>query len=222
MEQCRWGDPRVPARVWARFVIDPTTRCWRWTGKPNREGYGRVQVAGRLWRVHRYMYSTLVRELAADEVPDHRCHTDDPACYDSWACPHRLCGNPAHLEPVTGAENSARQHSPYAAREACPAGHPYDEENTRWYRGARYCARCQADTGAERSATYRARHPHRVQAAQSRYRETHRDKLSDAAHVWHAAHRDDVARRHRAWAEANREHRREYMREWRARRRAAS
>lgn len=24
----------------------------------------------------------------------------------------------------------------------CPQGHPYDEENTRWYRGMRYCQRC--------------------------------------------------------------------------------
>jgi hypothetical protein len=30
---------------------------------------------------------------------------------------------------------------------ACPQGHPYDEQNTRWYRGRRYCKACNCKNG---------------------------------------------------------------------------
>lgn len=36
---------------------------------------------------------------------------------------------------------------PQAKKDACPKGHAYDEENTRMYRGRRYCRRCDGWTG---------------------------------------------------------------------------
>lgn len=222
MKKCRYGDERVPARVWAKLVVDPATGCWLWQGAPTREGYGRVQVAGRLWRVHRYMYSTLVRELGDEEVLDHVCHTEDELCFSSWACPHRLCGNPAHLDPVTGAENSARQHSPYVLREVCPSGHEYDEENTRWYRGMRYCGSCREEVGPEIARRYRERHPERVRDSAARYREEHPERRAATRRAHYEENRARERETHRAWAERNREHRREYMRLYRARRAEAA
>jgi hypothetical protein len=46
-------------------------------------------------------------------------------------CRNRLCCNPDHLEPVTGSENTTRQRHYERNRTHCPAGHPYDDENTR-------------------------------------------------------------------------------------------
>lgn len=40
-----------------------------------------------------------------------------------------------------------------ARRTECPAGHPYDDANTKIYRGRRYCRQCHAD----HSRAYRAR-----------------------------------------------------------------
>jgi hypothetical protein len=31
---------------------------------------------------------------------------------------------------------------PWAGRTQCPQEHPYDDENTRWYQGRRYCREC--------------------------------------------------------------------------------
>jgi hypothetical protein len=52
------------------------------------------------------------------------------------------------VEPTTYSENTLR--SPIhpgmakAARDHCPAGHLFDEKNTRWWKGARFCRACQA------------------------------------------------------------------------------
>jgi hypothetical protein len=54
--------------------------------------------------------------------------------------------NPAHLEPVTGRENTLRGINPaavHARQTHCKRGHPFDEKNTRVSsRGNRICAAC--------------------------------------------------------------------------------
>jgi hypothetical protein len=94
----RFGDPRLPARVWRKLVIEDG--CWVWTGSL-QSGYAVVS-----WRAgkprgcgsrlgHRLAFELLVGPIAHGLVVDHLCR--NPACM-----------NPAHLEPVTQKENVRR------------------------------------------------------------------------------------------------------------------
>jgi hypothetical protein len=71
------------------------TPCWVWMHGRSKSGYGQVHIDGRNWRVHRYLYETVVGLLPRDKVIDHLCRT--PAClrFD-------------HLDPVSHAENVRR------------------------------------------------------------------------------------------------------------------
>lgn len=160
------GDP--VANFWAKVRRGEPDQCWPWTGAITPDGYGRF-VAPVANLAHRYSY-----HLAYGAVPDgeldHLCHSGSAACGGGKSCPHRRCVNPAHLEPVTHAENSARISMPMRQRRAavraaqqrnkthCPRGHPYDERNT--YvdkRGCRNCRACrrEAAQAADRSAYQR-------------------------------------------------------------------
>jgi hypothetical protein len=106
----------------SRVVIEGG--CWRWTGFIDRKGYGRI--GPRL--AHRATYELLVGPIPDDLPLDHLC--SNPACV-----------NPAHLEPVTTAENNQRA---MRRRTHCGNGHPRTPENTYMHRDTRYCRRCRA------------------------------------------------------------------------------
>ena len=120
--------------VMARIRVDVESGCWVWTG-PLSQGYGRVSVAGRLWRPHRYVYEHHAGPIPDGLTLDHLCR-------------NRACCNPEHLEPVTLRENILRSDAPaagHARKTHCPQGHPYDEENTILYRRWRYCKTCRRE-----------------------------------------------------------------------------
>lgn len=82
--------------------------CWEWLGSRSRKGYGRAQVNGEHTGAHRAMYEHVSGEkLPKDVQLDHLCR-------------HVWCVNPAHLEPVSAAENRRRQ--ALARRMINPAG----------------------------------------------------------------------------------------------------
>lgn len=89
----------VPARFWSK--VDTSAGmfgCWLWQDRPDPDGYGRLIVGGKHGqqvRAHRLSWELVNGPVPAGMTLDHLCET-------------KLCVNPAHLEPVTGAENTRR------------------------------------------------------------------------------------------------------------------
>lgn len=124
-----------PRRLGERFAnkveIDQSG-CWIWTGAATK-GYGQVKRNGIQHAAHRYAYQHLVGPIPAGLVLDHLCR-------------ETRCVNPAHLEPVTNAENIRRGRVGLneSTKTHCPQGHPYDETNTySWKNGWRQCRACR-------------------------------------------------------------------------------
>lgn len=114
--------------------------CWIWTAALDRAGYGRTEDTSqrRKVAVHRFMYELLVGPIPDGLQIDHLCRV-------------RACCNPAHLEPVTSAENTRRGEP--AQRTHCPSGHLYDRANTYVYAGnGRHCRACNRAAQRRRKA----------------------------------------------------------------------
>ncbi|MGA5354024.1 HNH endonuclease signature motif containing protein [Streptomyces thermodiastaticus] len=110
-------------------------QCWIWQAATNRKGYGIFSVNGGSTLAHRFSYELHVGPIPDGLELDHRCRV-------------RACSNPAHLEPVTHAENVRRGKAGahYRNRTECPQGHPYDDQNTyRRRNGGRACRQCDRD-----------------------------------------------------------------------------
>jgi hypothetical protein len=221
VEEITFGDERVPARVWRKFdpPDDPDGGCWLWTGRPTREGYGRVTVNGDTASIHRYMYRTLVGEIPDGHVLDHVCHSTDRSCNLGHECPHRRCGRPDHMEPVTNVENAKRIHAWGSYKTHCPQGHPYDEGNTRWYRGMRYCITCRREAEDGIGQRYRERHREQLNARQRARRAGDPEKYRQRFREWHAKNKDYQSERHKQWRARDPERARQRVRDWRERKR---
>lgn len=132
----RHGDPLVilqptaGERFWAK--VDKSSRCWIWTGARSSTGYGNVWHGGRYRPAHRVAFELLIGPIPDGLHLDHLCRV-------------RACVNPAHLEPVTCKEN-VRRGEQGVLKTHCPAGHPYDEANTRIVKGGyRQCRTCDRE-----------------------------------------------------------------------------
>jgi hypothetical protein len=108
-------------RFMAKVSVVPITGCWLWLGALNEGNYsvfygkhaGEKFVSG-----HRYAYAALVGPIGHGLTLDHLCR-------NTW------CVNPAHLEPVTIAENLRRGSAPPAIngrRTVCKNGHAFTHQ----------------------------------------------------------------------------------------------
>lgn len=137
-------------RFHSRYVIQDNG-CWQWIGTINRDGYGEIHIAGvrtHATAAHRFAYEILVAPIPAGLSIDHLCR--NPGCV-----------NPAHLEPVTLAENTRRQLLHQSRREhksVCPHGHPLEGNNIylRHDRGHRECRTCKNKRRRDYAARTRA------------------------------------------------------------------
>lgn len=75
-------------------VVRSSTGCWEWTGRVDKDGYGRTTWAGRPWGVHRLSFS-----LFCGTLIDGRC-----VCH---SCDNPKCCNPVHLFIGSDADNAA-------------------------------------------------------------------------------------------------------------------
>lgn len=128
------GLPNTIERMRAR-TTETERGCWLWNGKIDSRGYGRSSLNNRSMLAHRAMYTLAVGPIPDGLDLDHLCFT--PRCI-----------NPAHLEPVTRAENLARR-SPNRRRRGpselsgfCCRGHERTDETTYLWNGVRYCKPC--------------------------------------------------------------------------------
>jgi hypothetical protein len=149
----RAGTPHRAATAEERFIQNldrATSDCWLWRGHITRWGYGAWQNGGsRRVHTHRWSYEHFVGQIPAGLELDHICHTMDLSCRGGPTCQHRRCCNPAHLEPVTHAENM-RRGRPKPLKTHCKRGHEFSVANTyvttaRQGWTVRQCRTCKRD-----------------------------------------------------------------------------
>lgn len=136
-------------RFFAKVRITGPEECWEWTAGQGTGGYGSFRLGpkpGTDIHAHRFAYTALIGQIPGGLQLDHLCR-------------NRGCINPAHLEPVTLAENVLRGAgitAAHAAQTHCIHGHAFDEKNTRMRpSGGRDCRTCARDKRREYRAAER-------------------------------------------------------------------
>lgn len=110
------GNPDEIQILGGMVDASPATGCWNWRGRVDR-GYGRVVAEGVLRSLHRLVWISVHGDLPSRVQLDHMCR-------------NRACVRPAHMDPVTNAENQRRVFRRHRVQiTVCPQGHVLDGEN---------------------------------------------------------------------------------------------
>lgn len=129
--------PRPPIdRFNEKWIPEPYSGCWLWTGSTQKNGYGTLNVNRWPTLAHRFSYEFHVGVIPPRITIDHLCNT--PACV-----------NPNHLRLATYQENILRSNGLSARRARqthCIRGHALEGSNLRYQihaRGrSRHCREC--------------------------------------------------------------------------------
>jgi len=69
----------LPKRFTDKIIVNETTRCWLWTGRCDKDGYGIFRVGKRVVRAHRWAYEQVFGvTLDPKQCDCHEC--DNPLC----------------------------------------------------------------------------------------------------------------------------------------------
>ena len=114
----RRADEDITSYFWNQ--VDKSDGCWIWTRNTDGKGYGQFYPTTKGVRAHRFAYECANGPLPSDVLLDHICR-------------NKVCVNPAHLRPVTHAENM--QKLPMRAKDNSSGyrGVSYDERYGCWY-----------------------------------------------------------------------------------------
>lgn len=159
----RWGDasikrPTTPAaeRFWGRVEKRGPDECWTWTAGTTKQGYGGFHPKkGETVLAHRYAYEEKFGPIEDGDVIDHMCHNGQ-GC-PPGPCEHRLCCNPAHLDPTSRPDNVNRSHNSNIQKTHCPSGHAYSPQNTRFQKKHNTTGRVCITCSRERDRVRRSR-----------------------------------------------------------------
>jgi hypothetical protein len=128
--------PTLWERLRSKYTVDQNG-CWV-ANHVSPNGYGYVRVAGETRTGHSLTW----------EIMSGRRYRKSGKLELDHICRNRGCWNPWHLKPATRQENAITRElvtQVHPLREMithCPQGHPYSEENTYMYKGARNCREC--------------------------------------------------------------------------------
>ena len=149
---------RDEARFFEKFIPEPNSGCWLWTGAicKGNAGYGQMRWKGKTQSAHRVSFEIHKGILPSDLDICHTC--DVPSCV-----------NPDHLFSGTRSENMVdcvrkgrfaqvalasktrlrKNRFRQELKTSCPSGHPYDAGNTYTYIDKdggkhRHCIICRA------------------------------------------------------------------------------
>lgn|SRR3990167_9103754 len=121
-----------------KFITEPNTGCWLWTGACRRDGYAVYkQTLG-----HIATYNAVKGPVLDGLEIDHKCRV-------------RSCVNPDHLEAVTHLENVRR--GAKGPKTHCKYGHVLDANNTTIDSFGRHCKTC-ARGNAQRQRERNCKH----------------------------------------------------------------
>lgn len=129
-------DVDLLAKFRDRYVVNPETGCWEWTGFrfQGGKGYAGISIDKMPRGAHRVSYELFVGPIPEGMVVDHLC-----------VVAH--CVNPAHLEAVTPDENRRRQRE---RQTHCRNGHALSGPNLLLVRRCRTCARAAEERHVEK------------------------------------------------------------------------
>ena len=129
-------------RIQKAVTVSPSG-CWLWGKHINADGYGKIRFEKIAYLAHRLSYQVHIGPIPDGMQLDHLCRV-------------RSCVNPAHLEPVTCAENLHRgEHSNMKAyrEDVCPLGHVLSGDNlSPRTDGRRKCKTCVNARARQRRA----------------------------------------------------------------------
>lgn len=137
----------IEERFWQKVALSAEPDgCLLWMAALDPHGYGRFGTTTGTVFAHRFAFELVVGPIPEGLQLDHLCRVHS-------------CVNPAHLEPVTGHENTIRGISGSAInarKTVCVHGHPFDEENTSYLtRGGRQCRACWRKKAADKAVLRR-------------------------------------------------------------------